>query len=86
MQRRRLARAVGAKHRQHFAGGDGEFDVDAAIFDDRPQMNTSVMTGYHALAPARSRRLPSPTTTTAATATSSTDNATAASASLSRCR
>ncbi len=39
VQGRRLARAVGAEHGQHLAGGDVEFDVDAAIFDDGLQRN-----------------------------------------------
>ena len=86
VQRRGLARAVGAKDRQHFACGDSEFDVDGAIGDHRPQVHVGHAALPTIVAPVRSLRAPSPSTTTAATATNNTDSATAASASVSRCR
>ena len=86
VQGRRLARAVRRQHGEHFARGDVEFDVYAAVFDDGPQRDVGHRPSPRIGAPGPQAPLPRPTTTTAATATSSSDSATAASASVSRCR
>lgn len=73
----RLARTVRAEHRDVFAWGQGDFDIEPAGGERRPHRQR---TGHRSPRPCASE------TTNTATTTSTNDSATAASASVSRCR